>query len=181
MINLIPPSAKKSIIAEYWSRVISVWFAVWFAAILAGISVLVPAYVLIASQVKVYTDSATAASEEIVDFENVTKELTRSSQQAKLLLDGFSEPLMSDYVALFTKLEGDDVTVTKMNIIRSGKIVGPVQISGEATTRQALADFRDRLRAQPEVTAVDLPISNLAKDKDIQFTLSISLNNPTSP
>ena len=48
-----------------------------------------------------------------------------------------------------------------------------MMISGDATTRQALADFRDRLLRQPEISDVVLPISNLAKDRDIKFSISV--------
>lgn len=180
MINLIPPTAKKSILREYWLRVLSVWFAVWSIALLIGVAVLVPSYVLIVSQVKVYSESATKASQKILDFENVSKDLVRSSQLAGTLLSGLKDPRMSDYTARFKELQSSGISISKITVSRAEVGLGPAQLSGEAKNRQALADFRDRLRAQPEVSAVDLPISNLAKDKDIQFSLSVTFKNATS-
>ncbi len=182
MINLIPPKAKKSIQIEYWLRVLSVWFMVWSAALLLGIFILIPAYVLIHLQVKVYSSSVKEASEKIVDYESVSKELQHASQQASKLLAGSEEPLMSEYVTSFKELESANISISSITLQRSDKgIVGPAHIGGEAIDRKALAAFRDRLLAQPGITAVDLPLSNLTKDKDIQFSLTVTFDNPKKP
>lgn len=180
MINLIPPQAKKRIQLEYWLRVFSVWATLWSGALIIGIAILIPSYVLIVSQVKVYSESAAAASQKILNFENVSKELGRSSQQAGTLLMGLKQPLLTEYTSTFKSLEEPGIAISKITMTRVDTGLSAAQISGEAESRQALADFRDRLRAQPDVSAVDLPISNLAKDKDIQFSLSVSFTNATS-
>ncbi|HEY0964599.1 MAG TPA: hypothetical protein VGE31_02275 [Candidatus Paceibacterota bacterium] len=180
MINLIPPKAKRSILLEYWLRVLTVWFSLWSVAILIGVAILIPSYVLIVSQVKVYSDSAAEASQKILDFENVSKDLVRSSQQAGTLLKGLEDPLLSGYTERFKELEGSGIEISEIVMGRTDTGMSPAQISGEAESRQALADFRDRLRMEENVAGVDLPISNLAKDKDIQFSLTVSFTNATS-
>lgn len=179
MINLIPPHAKKSVLIEYWLRVLSSWFIVWSIALVVGIVILIPSYVLIADQVKVYSSDAKAASEKIVDYKGVTKDLTQSSQQAVKLLGELKEPLISDYLLLFKNLESKDVVISKITVQRTDKGIGAAQITGEATDRQSLATFRDRLLSQSEIAGVDLPISNLAKDKDLKFTLTVTFNKIT--
>ena len=42
MINLIPPSAKKSIKIEYWVRVLSVWLLIWSLVLVASVGILWP-------------------------------------------------------------------------------------------------------------------------------------------
>lgn len=180
MINLIPPSAKKSIQTEYWLRVLSVWCTLWSVALLMGSAVLVPSYVLIVSQVKVYADSAQEASQKILDFENVSKDLGRSSQQAGTLLLGLKQPLMSEYISRFKELEKPGINISKITMSRNETGLAGAQIAGQAENRQALADFRDRLRGEATIAGVDLPISNLAKDKDIQFALTVTFKNATS-
>lgn len=175
MINLIPPSAKKKIVLEYWTRVISVWFLSWSVALVLGAFVMIPTYVLINLQVSSFSDSAATASQKIATMQDVSADLTVANNQAKALIDGSRFASLSDSAKQFTQLENSNLTLAQITIGRTKDGVGPVALSGEASNRQALADFRDRLLALPQVDGVDLPISNLAKDKDIQFTLTVTM------
>ena len=179
MINLIPPTAKKKIVLEYWTRVVSVWFLTWSATLVLGAFVMIPTYVLINLQVSSFSDSAATASQKIATMQDVSKDLTVANNQAKALIDSFKFSSLSDSAKQFTQLENSDLTLSQISIGRTKEGVGPVMLSGEASNRQALADFRDRLLASPQVDGVDLPISNLAKDKDIQFTLTVTMKKTT--
>ncbi len=179
MINLIPPSAKKGVVREYWLRSVSVWFYIWAAALWGGVLIMVPAYVLINSQVTVYQESAKTASEKVANFEDVSKGLTASSQQAEKLISGFNQSLVSERMKTLRALENPGITLSEVTIGRTDEAYEPIQVIGAAENRQALAAFRDRLLAEPDVASVDLPISNLAKDKDIQFSLKVVLKNKT--
>lgn len=175
MINLIPPAAKKKIILEYWIRVISVWFYMWTAAMIGSVAIMLPAYVLINSQVSVYEQSAQSASEKVANFEEVKKQVEHSNELAVKMQNQLALPRMSDYLALFRSLEGQGVTITSTDVSRTDAVFSPIRISGKAESRQALASFRDRISSDARVEKVDLPLSNLAKDKDIQFSLTVTL------
>lgn len=175
MINLIPPGAKKSITLEYRLRVLSVWFFASAVALVLGACVLVPSYVLINVQISALSSSAASASQKLATLKDVSKELDLASKQARALINGLQYNQMSDYAALFRKLESNEVTFSQISINRSKDGVSPIQLSGTATSRQTLATFRDQLLAEPVIESVDLPISNLAKDKDIQFSLTVTM------
>jgi hypothetical protein len=181
MINLIPATAKKSLIKEYWMRAATVWLFLWSVAVLLGIFILVPSYVLIHSQVSAYKDSAASASEKIASYEALAKELERSGKLAAMMKDTFSKPSTSRYLALFRSLERDGITLSEISIIRGDKGVEPVALTGIADDRQALAAFRDTMVAQEVISSVDLPLSNLAKDKDIPFDVTVTLDNTKTP
>lgn len=180
MINLIPSNAKKSITLEYWIRVCTAWFFLWSTALLFGVVALIPAFLLINIQVSVFESSAKIAQESVESYAQVTKSLETSTSQAKLIVDARSVPVINDYISLFESLQGPSIELTKITINRSDKGIEPVSLAGTAFDRESLAAFRDRLLADPAVTAVDLPISNLAKDKDIQFTLTVTIDNKVS-
>lgn len=48
-----------------------------------------------------------------------------------------------------------------------------MDITGRATTREALLSFKQRLEAATSVESVNLPISLLAKARDIDFSMSL--------
>jgi len=177
MINLIPPKAKKSIVTEYWVRVSSTWLYLWAFTLVCCAAIVFPAYILISSQVAVYETSAAQASAEVAGYKTATVELVQSSQQATTIINESRVQSFSEYLELFESLQGSLIAVSQMKISRDEAGVAPVQIVGRAVDRQSLASFRDRLLEQDVVTEVDLPISNLAQDRDIQFSLTVVINN----
>jgi hypothetical protein len=177
MINLIPPSAKRSLLLEYWIRVISVWLIIWSVALLVGICLLYPSYVLITHRVTVFETSADEASQKIATYESVSKSLTQASVEAKIIINESSSPHFSEFVSLFENLQGTGVEINKISLNRDDTGIAPIQLSGEADNRQALASFRDKLLAEKSIKTVDLPISNLASDKDIKFNITVTINN----
>jgi hypothetical protein len=81
-------------------------------------------------------------------------------------------------VSLFQTLEGNGINLNTINVSRGvNNSLGPVSISGRAVDRQALADFRDRLLAEDAIEVVDFPISNLAKDRDIDFSMTLTMSS----
>ena len=177
MINLIPKQAKKRLVVEYWARVFSTWGILWSVALLVGASVIFPTFILITSQVEVYETSAAEALAKVANFENVSVSLVEANQQARLILDEQKLPVFSDYIALVKSLQGDDIQISSIGLSRKNDSLEPISLSGVATDRQALASFRDRLLADEQVSSVDLPISNLAQDKNISFSITVTLHN----
>lgn len=177
MINLIPPVAKKSIVLEYWVRVLTVWLLLVSFSVVVGILVLWPPYVLVTTQVDVYAESADQASAKIATYENVSTDLIKASQQARIIVDSSKSFTMSKYIYLFESLQNPGIKMSEIKLLRTGTGIAPIALFGTASDRQMLADFRDRLLAEEEVSTVDLPISNLAKDKDINFSIIVEMSN----
>lgn len=179
MINLIPPQEKKKIVIEYWIRVISLWFILISVVLLLGVLIMLPVYVLIGTQILVKEAAATEAFERVGSYENVSVDLNRASQQARYIIEESRNHLFSEYISLFEELQGSSIEIYEINIRRVEKSIGPITITGEATDRQTLASFRDRLLAEECIESVDLPISNLARDKNILFNITVVLNKET--
>ena len=175
MINLIPAEAKKHLVREYWVRSVTAWFFLWAFALALGVAVLVPSYVLINLQVKAYDSSAQSADEKNANFETVAKELERASNTAAALSDHFSHPSMTSFLSILKEFESNDINVTQIMLSRDGQAAGPVSMSGVADSRQALAAFRARMLESEHIESVDFPISNLAKDKEIPFEMTITM------
>lgn len=176
MINLITPEAKKELIVEYWTRVVSVWLMLWSIALLAGASLMIPVYVLVSSQINSYGDSAAEASAKVLSYGDVSTSLKKATDQAKIIVEESEMLLFSDLISLLGGLEGNNIAINKMSFKREKDKIETISLSGEATDRQSLASFRDRLLAEERIAEVDLPISNLAQEKEISFTISVKLN-----
>ncbi len=177
MINLIPPVAKKKIITEYWVRAVSVWVLVWGVMFLVVSLLLLPVYVLVNSQVQVYETSANEAVAKVAEYDLSASVLAEANVQAQMLIELRQMKTFSDLIDDFSALQGNDIAVTDLDFRRVGIKLNSVQLEGKAKDRKALADFRDALMTLPEVKDVHLPIANLAKDKDITFSISVTLGD----
>ncbi len=174
MINLIPTSLRKKIILEYWIRVVSVWLIVLSVAGVLSLILFLPTYVLINSQVGIYQGSIKAVSEKASEYDVSAKSLELANAQAKSLYDLRLVENFSETLALLESLQGSNVSLISYDFKRNGNSLDKINITGKAVTRQALADFRDTLLKHPQISEVVLPISNLAKDKDIQFNIVLT-------
>lgn len=178
MINLIPPIARKKVAREYWLRVSAVaCFAVGTVSLIAGV-LLLPTYVLIQLQIDVQKSSADTLTDTASSYDVSAAQLINASRQAQLLVERSQSAVVSSYVQTIETIAGPDIAVIDTEYTK-GDVTDALSVSGQATTRQALVSFRDQLEANPQFEAVDLPISNLIKDRDILFTITM-LGTPES-
>jgi hypothetical protein len=139
--------------------------------------VLLPAHVLIGSQVDTYAKTAADASVKVADYQQAAADLASASRLARLAIDSARPTAFSSYVSLLQAQQRKDIVLREIAITRTqAEGVQPIRVVGQAQDRQSLASFRDRLLAQDEIAAVDLPISSLAQDRDIEFNLTVTLS-----
>lgn len=85
MINLIPPSAKKSITFEYWKRVITVWFCLFSSALVILSVFLLPTYIALQSEISFLEDKVSSGIDRVSDYDITATELITANKQAALL------------------------------------------------------------------------------------------------
>jgi hypothetical protein len=174
MINLIPNILRKKIIFEYWIRVASVWLVTLSIAGMVSSLLFLPTYVLISSQVATYEGSTKAVAEKANNYDSAVQSLELANTQAERLYELRSQERFSGTLTLLESLQGSDIQITSYEFRRKGNVLDKINVVGKAKTRQALADFRDLLLKHPDIEEVVLPISNLAKDRDIVFNIVLT-------
>lgn len=178
MINLLPLAVKKKITKEYWVRVVSVWFFILSIALVLVSLLLLPVYVLIGSQISVYETTASEVAAKVEDFDVSAVPLAKANSQAQKLFELRKVKHFSDLVNDFNSLENVGLEISSLKFERDNGLVKNAYLSGTAKSRKDLSDFRAELVSMPEVKSVDLPISNLAKDRDIDFDLTVEFKVP---
>lgn len=180
MTNLIPQVAKHRVTMEYWTRVFSVWIFIFSGIIGIAAVLLIPVRVLITSQVDVYAESANEAGREVNEYGLSSSVLIKSSNRAGLILNLSEKRKFSTLVDTLNSLKNNGVTIESLEFSRDEtKAINPITMSGKALDRKALADFRETLLSNDEIADVFLPISNLARDKDISFVVTITMASST--
>ena len=179
MINLIPPAGRARIVREYWIRVISVWLFLFGTGSLVVATLLLPTYVLINSQITTLAESVGTTAEKVATFDSSAGALVTASDQAAILVGKGTTTPTTWYIEKLENLSGPEITIRSFDVDRPLSSGGVTTISGEASTRKALADFRDIIAKDSAFSEVNLPIGNLIKDKDILFSMKITLATST--
>ncbi|MBY0538191.1 hypothetical protein K2P47_02200 [Patescibacteria group bacterium] len=178
MINLIPPSAKKSIAFEYWKRVAAVWLALVSCAFVILSVFLLPTHIALRSEIGYLEETVSAGSARVSNYDISSTELIAATNQARLLLDNATTTIPSDLITALTQYAGSNVALNNFQFVKLTSTPS-ITLAGLAATRQDLAQFRDAVAADARFATVDLPISNLIKDKDLLFSMEITLATST--
>lgn len=174
MINLIPPAARKSVVFEYWLRVVSVWLFLFGTGCMIVAVLLLPTYMIVRGQIALLDGQVTSATDQTATFDAGIASLEAASAAAVLLTEGASSTPFSTYVKLLEETAGDSVVLHSINFTKD-PLGGKIILSGTAATRESLAAFRDNLEAEPLFTDVVLPIDSLLKNRDLMFSLTFTV------
>ena len=174
MINLIPPAARKSVVFEYWLRVVSVWLFLFGTGCMIVAVLLLPTYMIVRGQIANLDGQVAAATEQTTTFDAGVAELKKASAAAAVLTENASSTPFSAYLMLLERIAGDTVVLHSIAFTKD-PAGGHIVFSGEATTRESLAAFRDALEAHPVFTDVVLPIDSLIKNRDLLFSMSATV------
>lgn len=176
MINLIPASAQNEVKREYWVRVVSVWMFLAGTAFFIAAILHTPVYVLVQSQLDSFLVEFNQASDESQSF-GESEALIENTNKVSALLAASGEAIsFSSIIAELDNLTGNTVSIQNFSISRNTGVLNPIVIKGNADSRLTLSNFRDAIEASPLFLSADLPLANLAKDKDIPFTITITPN-----
>jgi len=176
MTNLLPPSAKKQIVIEYWTRVICAWVILWSVCLLVGSVLLWPTYVLLTGNNEAFSESVSAATERTQEFEKLSADLSVTSRRGEEIVTLSQQPLLSEIItSVRSAADPTTISLDRIGVVREEAGIESFQVSGIASDRQALADFRDQLERLSFVREVELPIANLAQNQDIPFSLSVAV------
>ena len=178
MINLLPPAARKSVVREYWLRVSAVWLFLLGTGCLIVAVLLLPTYMLIHTQINTLDSQVSASTAKASTFDVSAAALIQASTDAAILTQGASSTPFSHYLKLIETLAGPDITLRDVTYVKTTES-GKLTLAGQAATRQSLANFRDALEADPVFQNVNLPISSLIKDRDLLFSLDITIATTT--
>lgn len=177
MINLIPPAARKQVLKEYWFRVVSIMMCIVATAAIVASLLLSPSYVLVTTKGSDFADSAAEALSKSEKYDELLTEIEKTNDQTVVLLRDIETIKYTELMSKIEELAGDTIVINEIRFagvdVKTKKSI--VSVVGTADDRASLANYRTALDSDSSFTNVVLPISNLAKDVDIQFSLSVEV------
>lgn len=176
MFNILPPQQKTYLTHEYSVRLIVVLLAIISLAAIFLFGSLFPAYFLSLS--KEHTE--TVALEEVQRRVAAVKvpphtsflELKAISDAVDKSSSGISARTIIGEVV---DQKGIDIRITGFDINTTIEGGHSLTVVGIAATRESIQSFKKRLELRPLFKKVVVPLSNFQKNKDIQFTINITI------
>lgn len=177
MFNLLPQDLRSKIIVEYRYRLVIV---IILFVILSQVSFLVflfPTWLTSFYKERDFSIKSDEASRTLLTLDiSSTTSYIKSLNSTLEVINKTLEyprfiPIVDDIIENKTsgiKLDGIYYSVDSNN-------TGTITLGGIADKRETLVSFAESLRGINYFKKVDLPISNLAKDKNIDFNIKISI------
>ena len=145
------------------------------------ISLQIPTYILVSSlqsSLANQFDDALAQQEAFQASEDTIKQTNALIDYLKIQPE--TDFQFSGLIYELDAIAGSEVAIKQIILIKEAGVLNNLEVIGEAKTRISLANFRDNLETNEMFTSVELPISNLAKDRNITFSMTVTLNNSDS-
>lgn len=178
MFNLLPDSLKSEIIKEYKLRlfIISLIFVVFIE--LSFIVFLSPSFVI-----SYYREKDVELRVEALEKSSVTANANSIKPIIKSLnsdLNTIDKTLQyAETIPIIDAViseKNNFIQITDISYISLSTSTATIVIQGVSLTRDSLVNFKKSLEDSKNFRNIDLPISNLAKDRDIKFSMTMISN-----
>lgn len=175
MRNLLLEKDKKTLRREYLVRVSVVVFVFVFLIVLSGIIFLLPSYFFSVTKAR-----AIAEQHAIIEHSIAVREaeasialLSDAHEILSLLSPKKDGAALSDFITALVSARPEGLSLSEIFYTVQSDGDGAISLAGVSDTRENLLLFKRRLDESALFDTVTLPISNLAADRDLSFTITL--------
>ncbi len=177
MINLLPHSAEARLKALYRYRLATAVCILSACVALATLCMLLPSYVLLQSQVRAYEETSLAIKEEQADVMELSEKIKAANLLSEEIAKYESRLVFSEVTQKIADIAGERIEIEVVGYEEKPDTPTGLVVSGRAATRNDLTAFSANLIADPMFLSADVPIQNLASDRDVSFTITVVLDS----
>ena len=174
MVNLLPQKQKAQLRRAYYLRLVTTFTLLANVALVVGGVLLIPSYV-VSERAAESAERYLAAIEETVavrERAGVSKTVRALDERLRILDTLAEQPkAVAALDAVLTK-RTSGVRITGVGFIKEDGGATQLSIEGVASSRTTLLAFVDALRAAGTFGGVEVPVSQLAQEADIPFSLT---------
>ena len=156
-------------------RVIATTLFALGAAGCVWVLLFVPTYVLVSTQHAALDAQFTSAQTQQDAHKSAEESIKSTNALSAQLSVTNTEHTFSSLIQRIDDLAGPAIELTHYRLHKDATVGTTVSVQGNATTRTTLATFSNALESDEWFGSVELPISNLAKDRDISFSMTITV------
>lgn len=178
MFKLLPHHEKVRLQKEYRVRLAVVALFFLFSVEVVGIAALMPSFFLSKvkdDQIKNEQKVLGALMEEEKDPQ-LALELERAKNQIRQLVVDEETVEVAKLFGIVNKDRAPGISISSFDLDRKKEGEDELRIFGTASSRDALVLFNKTLETEELFTKVELPVSDLARNRDITFSIRIQGN-----
>lgn len=180
-MNILPPTQKEDLKLGYKRRLLVVCSYMVSISFLVGATLLVPSYFLMESHISVINEeSKIQPADDSLDAE-LLKLPGEIENKLRVLQANATNTKAIEAISKVISFLPDNTSITSFYFSREkaptkkGNI--KMVVSGTAADRIALSSFSSSLQNSKQFLTVEVPVSNLTKDKDLPFSMNINIEN----
>lgn len=178
MINLIPPQGHQALNKEYVLRVASVCACMLSVVFFASAALLVPTYVYISTQVRAVEHQNIESSAVSEEFKAAEASVKFANIIITQLAKGKETPVISLLIEEVKRIAPANITFKTIEMSITKDDVNDLRIQGVAPSRATLLALKQAIEESPLFESAVLPISDLARDADLPFSITVILPKP---
>ena len=171
--NLLPKTQKKQLRNDYLIRLAGVTLFLLAGAVTTGAIALVPSYISLTSAISEFNEGQLAL--EGVQEEKPLTILSQTARALTVLRDNVEAEPMTDLLTPIVDARPEGIQITSITFNRD---TFSFSLKGIADTRDTLVAYRRAVEALERAIEVSSPIENLARNTNLEFTLSVLLEKP---
>jgi len=177
MFNDLPENLKKEVRGQYYIR-LGIIAGLCFLAveIIAGF-LMFPSWTLSLVKKQEVENSLVeiAETQKSVRVSSDTISISHTNEILKVLNTSHDYPHIIPLYNTILSFKKNGIRFEKISFVSQDSSGANISLEGTAITRDVLVAFSKDLKSSPEFTEVVLPISNLAKDTDVDFRIDIRI------
>lgn len=173
MSNLLLENDKKAMKRDYFLRLTAVTLFLAAFVTFIGSVLLLPSLFLVEAKKSTLVRQAELEQLTSVEDGNPYTVVRKTEEKLDLLARNREREEAGELLTIIVEEKPLGVRLTSIVYSRQGASGGSFTVSGVATDRGALIDFSKRLERNQHFAEVILPVSNLASNRDILFSLSM--------
>ncbi|MDO8728920.1 MAG: hypothetical protein Q7K26_03420 [bacterium] len=175
MFKLLTEEERHKVVHEYVMHRTIVILCGLILVVVTGIIGLLPSYVL--SNVRqneiLERSNITGRFEQSKNEPNLQVWLTETNQKLQVFSPALDKERPSDFINKILDQKVKGVSITGFLLMKVKDKIN-LSVNGVALDRQSLITFKNRINSSGYFSEVVLPISNLAKDRNIDFQIKFS-------
>jgi len=179
MANVLPPEYKDNITTEYRFRLAAVGFLLFGIGLAISAGFLVPSYLLLNADLSTTRDQIAAVQETFREDGGggYTKIISDTKRQMEALAQEERDVTIGAMFQSVLQNKNQGIALTRFSYKQRDDVLS---VSGVANTRQSLLSFEEALAQSDQFTNVNLPVSSLANQTNISFSLDLKLADMSS-
>ena len=176
MANVLPETEKKRIYHEYLLRLASVAFVLAAVSFAISTVFLAPVYLLSLAKNRATAERTEVLRQSIALEDQVIVEIfTSMKRRLAFLATHRTSQSSSNALTAVLNNRTKDIELTSFFFKVDGKGGASLSVEGVAANRNVLTGFAKKLEKEVLFESVRLPVSNLARDRDIEFSLTVGI------